>query len=40
MGARNRCDRGRYAVPFPGMGQQMRFRDQMTRIIPMLPKIG
>jgi hypothetical protein len=30
----------RYAVPFPGMGQQTRFRDEMARIIPMLPKIG
>jgi hypothetical protein len=24
--------------PFPGMGQQTRFRDEMTRIMPMLPK--
>ena len=30
----------RYAVPFPGMGQQTRFRNEMARIIPMLPKIG
>jgi hypothetical protein len=25
----------RYAVPFPGMGQQTRFRDQMARIVPI-----
>ena len=30
----------RYALPFPGMGQQTRFREEMARIIPMLPKIG
>jgi hypothetical protein len=30
----------RYAVPFPGMGQQRRFLDAMARIVPMLPKIG
>jgi hypothetical protein len=30
----------RYAVPFPGMGQQTRFRDEMARIIPVLPKSG
>ena len=30
----------RYAVPFPGMGHQRRFRDEMARIIPMLPRIG
>ncbi|MGA7546608.1 MAG: hypothetical protein WBW08_12440 [Methyloceanibacter sp.] len=28
----------RYAVPFPGMGQQTRFRDEMARIIPDLPR--
>ena len=33
-------DADRYAVPFPGMGQQTRFRDERARIIPMLPKIG
>ncbi|MGA8433213.1 MAG: hypothetical protein WB713_00155, partial [Methyloceanibacter sp.] len=27
-------------VPFPGMGQQTRFRDEMACIIPVLPKIG
>jgi hypothetical protein len=30
----------RYAVPFPGHGQQTHFRDEMARIIPILPKIG
>jgi hypothetical protein len=30
----------RQSVPFPGIGQQTRFRDEMARIIPMLPKIG
>jgi hypothetical protein len=25
-------------VPFPGMGQQTRFRDEMARIITVLPK--
>ena len=30
----------RHAVPFPGMGQQTRFRNEMARIIPLLPKIG
>jgi hypothetical protein len=28
----------RFAVPFPGMGQQMRFRTAMTLIIPKLPR--
>jgi len=28
----------RYAVPFPGMGQQRRFLDAMARIIPTLPR--
>ena len=28
----------RFAVPFPGMGQQARFRSDMARIIPMLPR--
>jgi hypothetical protein len=32
-----RCSR---PAPFPGMGQQTRFRDEMARIIPVLPKIG
>jgi hypothetical protein len=27
-------------VPFPGMGQQRRFRDEMARIIRLVPKIG
>jgi hypothetical protein len=30
----------RYAVPFPGMGQQTCFREKMARIIPILSKIG
>jgi hypothetical protein len=30
----------RYAVPFPGMGLQSRFREAMACIIPLLPKIG
>ena len=30
----------RYAVPFPGMGQQTRFRDEMARIIPMLLRLA
>jgi hypothetical protein len=28
----------RFAVAFPGMGQQARFRSDMARIIPMLPR--
>ena len=28
----------RYAVPFPGMGQQARFLDAMARIVPALPQ--
>jgi hypothetical protein len=28
----------RFAVPFPGVGQQMRFRTAMTLIIPKLPR--
>jgi hypothetical protein len=26
-----------FAVPFPGCGQQGRFREEMTRILPLLP---
>ena len=29
----------RYAVPFPGMGQQARFQDAMASIIPKLPRL-
>jgi hypothetical protein len=29
----------RYAVPFPGMGQQARFRTAMVDIIPKLPRL-
>jgi hypothetical protein len=28
----------RYVVPFPGMGQQVRFRVAMTNLIPKLPR--
>jgi len=28
----------RYAVPFPGMGQQGRFRAGIARILPLLPR--
>jgi hypothetical protein len=29
----------RYAVPFPGMGRQVRFHAAMARIIPKLPRL-
>jgi len=29
----------RFAVPFPGMGNQKRFKDEMARIIPKLPRL-
>jgi hypothetical protein len=29
----------RFAVPFPGMGQQMRFQAAMTEILPKLPRL-
>lgn len=29
----------RFAVPFPGMGNQQRFKDEMIRIIPQLPRL-
>lgn len=29
----------RYAVPFPGMGQQGRFKREVEAIIPMLPRL-
>jgi hypothetical protein len=32
-------DAPRFAVPFPGVGQQMRFRTAMTLIIPKLPRL-
>lgn len=28
----------RYVVPFPGMGQQRRFKAEMERIVPLLPR--
>jgi hypothetical protein len=34
-----RSDAPRYAVPFPGMGQQARFRAAMVDIIPKLPRL-
>jgi hypothetical protein len=30
----------RFAVPFPGMGQQGRFRAAMAQILPGLPRLG
>jgi hypothetical protein len=30
----------RFAVPFPGMGHQWRFRAEMGRIIPQLPRLS
>ena len=30
-------DAPRYAVPFPGNGQQARFRKEMARLLPSLP---
>jgi hypothetical protein len=29
-----------YAVPFPGMGHQARFKTEIARIIPKLPMLG
>jgi hypothetical protein len=28
-----------FAVPFPGMGQQARFKSAMAKIIPILPRL-
>jgi hypothetical protein len=33
-----RCNARRFAVPFPGMGQQKRFLTEMALIIPELPR--
>ena len=33
-------DAPRFAVPFPGMGQQVRFRAAMAEIIPTLPRLS
>jgi hypothetical protein len=33
------CDVPRYAVPFPGMGQQARFQTAMASLIPKLLKL-
>ncbi len=30
----------RYAVPFPGMGQQGRFLVEMKKLIPSLPRVS
>jgi hypothetical protein len=32
-------DAPRFAVPFPGMGQQARFKAAMAQIIPALPRL-
>jgi hypothetical protein len=32
-------DAPRFAVPFPGMGQQARFKADMAQIIPALPRL-
>jgi hypothetical protein len=32
-------DAPRFAVPFPGMGQQSRFKTAMAQILPILPRI-
>jgi hypothetical protein len=33
------CNAARFAVPFPGMGNQTRFKDEMARILPTLPRL-
>jgi hypothetical protein len=33
------CAAPRFAVPFPGNGQQARFRKEMVRILPQLPRL-
>ena len=33
------CNARRYAVPFPGFGNQKRFMEDMARILPALPKL-
>ena len=35
-----KCDASRFALPFPGMGNQKRFKTEIAWIIPMLPRIG
>ena len=32
------CDAELFAVPFPGMGQQVRFHEAMAKIMPRLPR--
>jgi hypothetical protein len=32
-----RCDVAYYCVPFPGQGNQLRFRQEIARILPLLP---
>ena len=34
------CEAAFFAVPFPGNGQQGRFRREMARILPLLPRRG
>jgi hypothetical protein len=34
------CGAPRFAVPFPGMGNQKRFNDEMARILPKLPRLA
>src|ERR1700737_1835151 len=34
------CNARRFAVPFPGMGNQKRFKDEMARILPRLPRFA
>jgi hypothetical protein len=34
------CSAPRFAVPFPGMGQQAKFMSRMATIVPTLPRLG
>ncbi len=34
------CSAPRFAVPFAGMSNQNRFKDEMARIIPVLPRLA
>jgi hypothetical protein len=34
------CNAPRFAVPFPGMGNQKRFKEEMARILPRLPRLA
>jgi len=33
------CSAARFAVPFPGMGNQKRFNSELVQIIPKLPRL-